>query len=90
LILSTKKIHLMDSESMEAFLYRQELVEFDDYAHMEHTPKSQASSSLKPDSPPQGILGISPLKPDSSDQQQQQQTHHVPRRVQVSNVVSHG
>ncbi|CAJ1951142.1 unnamed protein product [Cylindrotheca closterium] len=70
LILSTEKINLIDSESLEAFLYRQELVGFDEYAHMEHTPRSQQNSShvLSPD----GRLEMTPLsnEGDSNDQLQ--------------------
>lgn len=32
---------IIDSESMEAFLYRTELLDEEDYGHLEHTPKSQ-------------------------------------------------
>jgi hypothetical protein len=41
LVLSQQKVNVIDSEAMEAFLYRSELVDIDDYSHMEHTPKSQ-------------------------------------------------
>lgn len=66
LVLSTEKINLIDSGSMEAFLYRQELVGFDDYAHMEHTPRN--SSDLRS---PEGELGMYPLPRGDSNQQLQ-------------------